>query len=93
MEVTNKFIVMKAQIEGSPQESDFELKTELLSLSILSGSKDVIVNNIYVSIDPYQLNRMKSYSSSQKASEFSGRVNPEEVNRIGILSFVLSMII
>ncbi|KAM7509393.1 hypothetical protein LguiA_019846 [Lonicera macranthoides] len=79
MEVTNKFIVMKAQIEGSPQESDFELKTELLSLSIVSGSKEVIVNNIYVSIDPYQLNRMKSYSSSQKASEFSGRVNPGEV--------------
>lgn len=92
MEVTNKLIVMKAHIEGAPQESDFELKTESLSLSVVSGSKDVIVKNTYVSIDPYQLNRMKSYSSSQNTSDFSGRVNPGEVSRIRILSFVLSMI-
>lgn len=62
MEVTNKFVTLKGHIDGAPQESDFELKSEAL---VLSGSKDVVVKNIYVSIDPYQLNRMKSFSSSQ----------------------------
>lgn len=65
MEVTNKFVTLKAHIDGAPQESDFELKSEALVLSVVSGSKDVLVKNIYVSIDPYQLNRMKSLSSSQ----------------------------
>lgn len=65
MEVINKFVSLKAHIDGSPQETNFEIITETLPLSIVAGSKDVLVKNIYVSIDPYQLNRMKSLSSSQ----------------------------
>ncbi|GJZ08060.1 NADP(+)-dependent 2-alkenal reductase-like protein [Tanacetum coccineum] len=60
MELTNKYIAIKAQIDGAPQESDFEVKTESISLLVKPGSKDIIIKNLYVSIDPYQLNRMKS---------------------------------
>ncbi|CAK9182158.1 unnamed protein product [Ilex paraguariensis] len=67
---------MKHHIDGSPLESDFEIKMETLSLSVEPGSKDVIVKNLYVSIDPYQLNRMKTYSSSQTAVSFSGSLTP-----------------
>ncbi|WOH05994.1 hypothetical protein DCAR_0625417 [Daucus carota subsp. sativus] len=65
MEVINNFVSLKSHIDGSPQESDFEILTETLPLSVVAGSKDVLVKNMYVSIDPYQLNRMKSLSSSQ----------------------------
>ncbi|XP_071729521.1 2-alkenal reductase (NADP(+)-dependent)-like [Rutidosis leptorrhynchoides] len=79
MEVTNNFVAIKAKIEGAPQESDFELKSEPFSLSVKPGSKDIIIKNLYVSIDPYQINRMKSYSFSQKASEFATGIVPGEM--------------
>ena len=63
--ITNRYIAIKHHIDGAPQVSDFELKSEALSLSVECGKKEVIVRNLYVSIDPYQLNRMKSHSSSQ----------------------------
>ncbi|XP_015901810.2 2-alkenal reductase (NADP(+)-dependent) [Ziziphus jujuba] len=71
MEVTNNYIVIKSHINGSPKESDFETKSEILALSVDLGSNEIIVKNLYVSIDPYQINRMKSKSSSQKASSFA----------------------
>ncbi|KAM0003899.1 putative oxidoreductase [Helianthus debilis subsp. tardiflorus] len=76
MEVTNKFITIKATIYGEPQESDFELKIEPFSLSVKVGSNDVIIKNLYISIDPYQINRMKTVSSSQKTSKFSTQIAP-----------------
>ncbi|KAJ0495930.1 putative oxidoreductase [Helianthus annuus] len=79
MEVTNKFITIKATIDGEPQESDFELKIEPFSLSVKPGSNDVIIKNLYISIDPYQINRMKTVSSSQKTSKFSTQIAPGEV--------------
>jgi len=66
MEVANKYVSLKTHIEGAPKESDFELKTSPLALSLDPGSDEIIVKNLYVSIDPYQLNRMKLYNSSQK---------------------------
>lgn len=68
MEVTNRYVTIKHHINGLPSESDFELRTVGLALSIEAGSKDVLVKNIYVSIDPYQLNRMKESSPSQDQS-------------------------
>lgn len=66
-EIKNNYITIKSHIDGTPpQESDFEMKTEALSLWVESGSNNVIVKTLYVSIDPYQVNRMKKYSSSQQ---------------------------
>lgn len=91
MEVTNRYVVMKHHIDGAPQESDFELKTEALSLSIDPGKKEVAVKNLYLSIDPYQLNRMKQKSSSQEASSFAGAVKPfEAIDTYGIGRVVAS---
>ena len=81
MEVTNRYITIKTPVDGEPKESDFELKTSAISLSLDPGSNDIIVKNLYVSIDPYQLNRMKSQSSSQKASAFAAAINPGEVSK------------
>lgn len=80
MEVTNRYTVIKHRIDGTPQESDFELKTETLPLSIQpAGKREVVVKNLYVSIDPYQVNRMKDKSSSQKAINFAGAITTGEV--------------
>ncbi|RVW28493.1 NADP-dependent alkenal double bond reductase P2 [Vitis vinifera] len=77
MEVTNKYVTVKTHIDGSsPQESDFELKTTALNLYVEPGSKDVIVKNLYVSIDPYQINRMKRVCSSQKLVSTADGITP-----------------
>ncbi|KAI4335736.1 hypothetical protein L6164_014350 [Bauhinia variegata] len=77
MEVSNRYIVINTHIEDAPKESHFELKTE--SFSLEPGSDAVIVKNLYISIDPYQINRMKSFSSSQKAIGFAVPVTVGEV--------------
>nr|XP_043628270.1 2-alkenal reductase (NADP(+)-dependent)-like [Erigeron canadensis] len=78
-EVTNKYIAIKAKVDGIPKESDFEVKTEQFSLSVKPGSNDIIIKNLYVSIDPYQINRMKTASASQKTSNYAVAIAPGEV--------------
>ncbi|XP_024183054.1 2-alkenal reductase (NADP(+)-dependent)-like [Rosa rugosa] len=91
MEVTNRYITIKTQVDGEPKESDFELKTSALSLSLDPSSNDIIVKNLYVSIDPYQLNRMKSQSSSQKAIGFAAAITPgEDIDAYGVAKVVAS---
>ncbi|KAI3495915.1 hypothetical protein L1887_38262 [Cichorium endivia] len=79
MEVTNKYIAINALVDGVPAESDFEAKSESFSLLVKSGSKDIIIKNLYVSIDPYQINRMKTTSDSHKTSEFATGIVPGKV--------------
>lgn len=81
LQLTNRYVVIKHSVDGTPQESDFELKSEKISPPSMESAEDkkVLVKNIYVSIDPYQLNRMKSYSSSQQAINFSSPVIPGQV--------------
>ncbi|ERN00341.1 hypothetical protein AMTRI_Chr05g63470 [Amborella trichopoda] len=74
MEVHNRYVSLKNHINEAPSESDLEIKTTTLSLEPKEGSGDVIVKNLYLSIDPYQVNRMKFYSSSQETSSFSQRL-------------------
>ncbi|KAF3453690.1 hypothetical protein FNV43_RR04131 [Rhamnella rubrinervis] len=79
MEVTNNYITIKAQIVGKPKESDFEIKALHLALSVEPGSNDIVVKNLYVSIDPYQINRMKISCSSHNATRASAPLTPGEV--------------
>ncbi|KAM3191842.1 hypothetical protein ACQJBY_069212 [Aegilops geniculata] len=62
MEVENRYIAVRHHVEGSPSVDDFEVKTEAVRWTPESG--EVLVRNTYVSIDPYQLNRMKRQSAS-----------------------------
>lgn len=73
MALINKYIAITSHVEASPQDSHFEVRTEPFSLSP-PAQGDVIIKNLYVSVDPYQLNRMKSFSSSQGASDFAGAI-------------------
>ncbi|KAF4385121.1 hypothetical protein F8388_014254 [Cannabis sativa] len=68
MEVMNRYVTIKTQINGDPKESDFEIKCSSIVVSAQPGSNDVVLRNLYVSIDPYQINRLKTHSSSQNTS-------------------------
>ncbi|XP_058074471.1 2-alkenal reductase (NADP(+)-dependent)-like [Magnolia sinica] len=79
MEVENKYVTIKGYLVGPPSESDFELRIAVCVLKADKGSNDVIVKNLCVSVDPYQINRMKNYSSSQTSTNFATRLVPGEV--------------
>ncbi|KAK3436617.1 hypothetical protein EUGRSUZ_C01168 [Eucalyptus grandis] len=91
MEVANKYVTLKTHIEGAPKESDFELRTSPLALSLDPSSDEMIVKNLYVSIDPYQLNRMKLYNSSQKmGAGLEGITLGKEIKAYGVAEVVAS---
>lgn len=79
MEVSNRFIVMKKHIEDAPKASDLELRTEDLTLSVQPGSDEIMVKNLYISIDPYQMNRMKRQSCSHNTIGFAVPITPGQV--------------
>ncbi|OAY72028.1 NADP-dependent alkenal double bond reductase P1 [Ananas comosus] len=74
MEVENKYFTLKQYVDGFPSESDFELRSGPLLLAPQEGSKKVIVKNLFVSVDPYQINRMKKRSPSHKSANFAQRI-------------------
>ncbi|XP_064971351.1 2-alkenal reductase (NADP(+)-dependent)-like [Musa acuminata AAA Group] len=91
MEVENKHIIIKHAIDGLPTESDFELRSTPLVLSVAQGSKEVVVKNLFLSIDPYQLNRMKTCSSSQKTFAAAARIQPgQRIDAFGVGKVVVS---
>ncbi|XP_065049953.1 2-alkenal reductase (NADP(+)-dependent)-like [Musa acuminata AAA Group] len=91
MEVENKHIIIKHAIDGLPNESDFELRSTPLVLSVAQGSKEVVVKNLFLSIDPYQLNRMKTCSSSQKTFAAAARIQPgQRIDAFGVGKVVVS---
>lgn len=60
-------------------------------MSIKPGKKDVIVKNLYLSIDPYQFNRMKNQSPSERAINFAGDITPGKcIDGYGVGRVVLS---
>ncbi|KAK9108262.1 hypothetical protein Syun_024273 [Stephania yunnanensis] len=65
-------------VEGAPEESDFELRTDVITAELTPGSNDVLVKNLYLSVDPYQLNRMKKYSSSHETSNYAAPLVPDK---------------
>ncbi|XVF48099.1 hypothetical protein PTKIN_Ptkin03bG0164300 [Pterospermum kingtungense] len=89
--VINRYVTIKTHVDGAPQESDFELKSSTLALSLDPGSNEVIVKNLHLSVDPYQINRMKSYSSSQKSSSYAVAIIPgEAIDTYGVGKVVAS---
>ncbi|XP_021855675.1 2-alkenal reductase (NADP(+)-dependent) [Spinacia oleracea] len=91
--ICNKFITLKHDIEGAPKEEDFEVITTNISISsiVKQGSNIVLVKCLDVSIDPYQVNRMKSYSPSQNSIiPASKLVHGEEIDGNGIGKVVVS---
>ncbi|KAK9151653.1 hypothetical protein Syun_009962 [Stephania yunnanensis] len=71
-------VAIKDHVEGAPEESNFELRTDVITAELTLGSNDVLVKNLYLSIDPYQLNRMKKYNFSHETSNFATLLAPDK---------------
>jgi NADPH-dependent curcumin reductase CurA len=82
MEVRNRYVATRRHIEGAPTEADFEVREETARWSPDSG--EVLVRNLYLSIDPYQLNRMKRSSASHLAVDgiLPGQVISKATNEL-----------
>ncbi|KAK9288981.1 hypothetical protein L1049_017452 [Liquidambar formosana] len=52
-EVSNKQLIFKDYVSGSPKETDMELRTETIALKVPQGSDAILVKNLYLSCDPY----------------------------------------
>ncbi|KAG6498807.1 hypothetical protein ZIOFF_038556 [Zingiber officinale] len=90
MEVVNKYVSLKHHVDGHPSESDFELATTPLQPA--PGSGEVIVKNLFLSIDPYQLNRMKRYSSSHTAITAASKIEPGQA-RVAIDAYGVGKVV
>ncbi|KAK9082789.1 hypothetical protein Scep_029260 [Stephania cephalantha] len=55
----NKQIIFKGYIDGTPKETDMELKLGEIEVKAPKGSKAVLVKNLYLSCDPYMRGRMR----------------------------------
>lgn len=89
-EVINRRVTFKDYLVGEPKESDFILKSNTLSLKLQGGSQDVLVKNLYLSIDPYQRARMKDYSSSHKAPFASCLTPGSVIDTYGVAKVMIS---
>ncbi|KAG5530418.1 hypothetical protein RHGRI_025388 [Rhododendron griersonianum] len=60
-EVSNRQVILRDYVmNGLPKESDFELRSSKIRLSVAQGSKTVVVKNLYLSCDPYMRIRMRN---------------------------------
>ncbi|KAJ8531011.1 hypothetical protein K7X08_025742 [Anisodus acutangulus] len=67
MMLPNKQVVFKNYVEGYPKESDFELRSSMISCQIPQGSKGLFVKNLYLGCDPYMRHRMSAHKSKDVA--------------------------
>ncbi|OWM84785.1 hypothetical protein CDL15_Pgr027572 [Punica granatum] len=66
--VSNKQVILRDYVEGFPEESDMDVTTGTVRLSVQAGSNAVLVKNLYLSCDPYIWNRMKKLAGSYTES-------------------------
>ncbi|KAF3972567.1 hypothetical protein CMV_003945 [Castanea mollissima] len=57
-QVSNKQLILKDYVTGAPKESDMYVKTSTIKLEIPTGSKAVLLKNLYLSCDPVMRIRM-----------------------------------
>jgi NADPH-dependent curcumin reductase CurA len=76
---TNKGFVLASRPQGAATESNFRLFTKEIGEP---GEGEVLVKNLWMSLDPYMRGRMdesKSYAASQKLDEVMGGATAGEV--------------
>ncbi|KAJ4830252.1 hypothetical protein Tsubulata_021215 [Turnera subulata] len=57
--VENKQVIFKGYIEGTPKETDMEVKVGKVELKAPKGSGALLVKNLYLSCDPFMRGRMR----------------------------------
>ncbi|KAL2922053.1 2-alkenal reductase (NADP(+)-dependent) [Bienertia sinuspersici] len=57
-EVSNKQVILKDYVVGSPKESDMEFTTSKIALKVPEDCDGILVKNLYLSCDPFMRGRM-----------------------------------
>jgi NADPH:quinone reductase len=76
---TNRQVTLKARPEGFPTEADFEL---VESDAGEPGPGEVLVRNLWVSVDPYQRGRMSTQRSYAKGLELGDVITAQAVGEV-----------
>jgi NADPH-dependent curcumin reductase CurA len=72
-------IVLTAHPKGEPQESDFELRD---AADVDPGDGEVLVRNVFVSVDPYMRGRMTGIKTYVAPLEIGGAIEGGAVGRV-----------
>ena len=72
-------IVLARRPEGAPQESDFELRE---AADAEPGDGDVLVRNVFVSVDPYMRSRMTGIRTYVGPYEVGGSIDGGAVGQV-----------
>jgi NADPH-dependent curcumin reductase CurA len=73
-------IVLAARPQGTPQESDFELRDVADDAELADG--EVLVRNVFVSVDPYMRSRMSGIRTYVGPYEVGGPIDGGAVGRV-----------
>ncbi|ONK81035.1 uncharacterized protein A4U43_C01F24540 [Asparagus officinalis] len=94
MEVENRYITIKNYIDDGSRRNRVRLERQEHPTDIKRRrrrSEDIVVKNLYVYVDPYQINRMKKYSSSHEAINLAAQLAPgKEIIAFGVGRVVAS---
>lgn len=69
--VSNTQVIVRNQIKGVPNESDFYVTSSHLKLELPKGSKEILVKNLYLSCDPYMRGYKKTAFDSRPFTPFT----------------------
>ena len=72
-------VVLAARPQGEPQESDFELRE---APDVAPGDGEVLVRNVFVSVDPYMRSRMTGMRTYVGPYELGGPIDGGAVGRV-----------
>src|SRR5437879_1625506 len=72
-------IVLTAHPKGEPQESDFEVRD---AANAEPGDGEVLVRNVFVSVDPYMRGRMTGIKTYVPAFEVGAPIDGGAVGRV-----------
>ena len=72
-------VVLAARPQGEPQESDFELRE---APDTAPGEGEVLVRNVFVSVDPYMRSRMTGVRTYVGPYEIGGPIDGGAVGRV-----------
>ena len=72
-------VVLVARPQGEPQESDFELRE---APDVAPGDGEVLVRNVFVSVDPYMRGRMTGLRTYVGPYEIGGPIDGGAVGRV-----------
>ena len=75
----SRAVVLASRPQGTPQESDFELRDEP---DPDPGAGEVLVRNVYVSVDPYMRGRMSGIRTYVAPFEIGDVIEGETVGRV-----------